>query len=112
MVPRPCIEACKADHSRYGKNIERQGARMRTYYLAKRMNDNLVQLFCAEFRDLWTRGRKRGESRRCLVTGTYIKSGDWAWRPITNGNNRMDRISDKGIEQLERIAATERGSKT
>lgn len=76
---------------------------LRTYYMEKKMRDGLVGLFCSGYRDVWTRGVKRGEPRRCMVTGSTIKSGEAAWRPITNRNNRMDRISDGGMKQLEAI---------
>jgi hypothetical protein len=78
---------------------------LRTYYLDKRLANGIVKLFANGYRDLWTRGRIRGRDKRCMVTGSVLKSGMQAWRPITNGNNRMDRISDAGIAQLESIAA-------
>ena len=85
---------------------------MRTYYLEKRQAEGIVTLYCSGFRDLWTRARIRGRERRCVVTGDALKSGDFAWRPITNGSNRMDRISDAWITQLERIAACSQAAHT
>ena len=74
------------------------------YYFDRRLGDGIVKLFANGYRDLWTRVRIRGMDKRCMVTGEVLKSGVHAWRPITNGNNRMDRISDAGIKQLEYIA--------
>lgn len=37
---------------------------------------------------------------RCEVTATTIPKGARAWRPITNGRNRMHRISEEGMRRL------------
>lgn len=41
---------------------------------------------------LWTKGRAR-KTARCHLSGMGIAKGDEVWRPLTNGNERMRRIS-------------------
>lgn len=55
-------------------------------------------------RDLWTRQKLR-KSVKCAVTSRAIETGGQAWSPVTNGNNRMDRISDEGMTRLEKKKA-------
>lgn len=73
---------------------------MTSYQFVKRMSEELVVLKSYLYQDIWDRGTARKVSI-CQVTGEEIKKGDSSWRPITNGNNRMHRISDAGIKQLE-----------
>lgn len=51
-------------------------------------------------RDLWTRQKLRKPSK-CVVTDKAIEKGAFAWSPVTNGYNRMDRMSDAGMERME-----------
>ena len=50
---------------------------------------------------VWTRGRKRGAPVECEVTGETIESGTECYRPVSNGMNRMHRISKAGMERLQ-----------
>lgn len=40
------------------------------------------------------------KDHKCCVTGDAISKGSQAFRPITNLNNRMDRISMAGMIKL------------
>lgn len=76
--------------------------RVRRYYFVKRLTPGIVLLVqpgCDQ--QMWTRVKIRRE-RRCSVTGQHIEKGKIAWSPLTNENNRMDRITDAGIRRLER----------
>ena len=73
------------------------------YRLEKVINEGLVLLFHTAYgRQMWhtCTVRKRWE---CNVSGKYINSGEKAWRPITNGYNRMHRISNLGMARLSRV---------
>ena len=50
-------------------------------------------------RQIWTKCKMR-KLHKCSVTGKTIEKGDTAFRPITNSNNRSDRITFDGIEEL------------
>jgi hypothetical protein len=66
-------------------------------FVAK-LTDQLVRLDTEEGPQLWTRGRLR-KTAKCAVTLEQIVNG-WAWRPLTNLNNRWTRISDEGMRRL------------
>ena len=42
-----------------------------------------------------------GRPKRCAATGKIIVKGEFVYRPMTNGYNRMDRISKEGMKLLE-----------
>jgi len=48
---------------------------------------------------IWVRAKMRKEWK-CRVTEQPIRKGDIAWRPVTDANNRMHRISGGGISHL------------
>jgi len=53
----------------------------------------------ANTKQLWSKIKLR-KSKKCVVTGEMIEKGSMAFRPITNAINRMDRISEKGMEKM------------
>ncbi len=48
-------------------------------------------------RQVWVRSQVR-KSCRCAVTGSAIRPGQTAYRPITNSSNRMERICEQVIK--------------
>ncbi len=48
-------------------------------------------------RQVWVRCQVRKDSR-CTVTGAVIRKGQTAYRPLTNQNNRMERICEQVIK--------------
>jgi hypothetical protein len=84
---------------------------MKRYYFARRLGKDIVVLEWEDslrdgrHRNVWTRMKLRGRERVCAVTNTTVAQGSIAWSPITNGQNRMDRICDGGIEELEKRSA-------
>lgn len=70
-------------------------------FLEERMKDELVLLGHPIFgRQLWSTVKVR-KSKYCIVTGAPLK-GKEAFSPVTNGNNRMDRISILGMELIKK----------
>ena len=62
------------------------------YKLVAEMGPTLVVLESREFPPkMWTECTVR-KYHRCVACNGNIKKGRRAYRPITNGNNRMDRI--------------------
>lgn len=43
----------------------------------------------------------------CQITDEAIQNGDECFRPITNGYNRMERISAKGMKLLKIMTESE-----
>lgn len=84
------------------------GGEVRRYLFVKRLADSLVKLQWSGGTDLWTKGFVRGRPKSCAVFETTIKPGTKAWHPITNGYNRMDRISNAGILRLEENCETKK----
>ena len=48
-------------------------------------------------RQLWTICKVR-KDHKCVITGVEIKKREQAYRPITNGGNRYERISEAFFE--------------
>lgn len=48
---------------------------------------------------LWVECKLR-RAARCEVNSHEIPAGKHAWRPVTNANNRMHRISEEGMRDL------------
>ncbi len=48
-------------------------------------------------RQLWTICKVR-KDHKCVITGKPIKKGEQAYRPITNGGNRYERIIPEFFE--------------
>lgn len=74
---------------------------MGRYRFVERMSEGLVglKLLNGE-RQLWAKCVTR-KSHACRVTGGDIEALSVAYRPQTNGSNRMDRISEAGMNKLE-----------
>ena len=66
------------------------------YYLSyskQKLGDELFGLKHIRWgKQLWSTAKVRKE-HRCVITGKIICKGDIAYRPITNGGNRYERIS-------------------
>lgn len=70
------------------------------YTFVKILNKGLVGLSHPIFgNQLWHEVKLR-KPKNCIITGANLKAGDMAFSPITNGNNRMHRISRVGIDRL------------
>lgn len=71
------------------------------YYLLhtkKRLGDGLYGLEHRRWgRQLWSIVKVR-KKHRCVITGEAIKKGGFAYRPITNGGNRYERIAPTFFE--------------
>lgn len=67
-------------------------------YSKKKLSDGLWGIEHIRWgRQLWSICKVRKE-HICVITGTEIKKGDSAYRPITNGGNRYERISKAFFE--------------
>ena len=67
-----------------------------------RVSVGLLQIDCvhcgqAHFGQLWTEGKSR-KATTCWMSGVAIKPGDAVYRPVTNKNNRMNRILVSSID--------------
>jgi hypothetical protein len=63
-----------------------------SYRFLKRLGDGLVVLDCGEYGEqLWSQTKTR-KPFRCALCNKDGKSGDEAFRPLTNAHNRMERI--------------------
>jgi hypothetical protein len=71
------------------------------YTFVKRMNDDLVGLSSSHGQQLFTRARVR-KHRACALCKRKILPGSLAYRPITNGYNRMHRLCVPCVQDLER----------
>ena len=60
----------------------------------------LLSLLLRNKQDMWSLVKTR-KYHKCMVTGDKIEKGEKAYRPVTNGYNRMDRISETGMQQLK-----------
>ncbi len=73
---------------------------MNNYSLIEIINENLVGLYHPKHgRQAWCEVFLR-KPATCVVTGVSLKPKEIAFRPVTNGYNRMERISKKGINVL------------
>ena len=74
---------------------------MKSYYLlysVKRLGEGLYGLEHIRWgRQLWTICKVR-KDHKCVMTGVEIKKGEQAYRPITNGGNRYERIAQAFFE--------------
>ena len=48
-------------------------------------------------RQMWSMSKVR-KDHLCAITGTKIKKGEYAYRPITNAGNRYERITKAFFE--------------
>lgn len=77
--------------------------RLLEYKMIKRLSEAVVVLSWKNgINDLWSRTKIR-KCKNCEITDEKIDKGEYAWIPITNGYNRMHRISDAGIIELENL---------
>ena len=67
-------------------------------YSLKKLGEELYGLEHIRFgRQLWSTCKVRKE-HVCVITGKPIKKGQQAYRPITNGGNRYERIAPAFFE--------------
>jgi hypothetical protein len=72
---------------------------MSDYYFLEHPGDGIYLLFHQEFgRQVWTKAKTR-KVWECEVCRKRIEKGQVAYRPITNGYNRMCRICEECMEQ-------------
>jgi len=65
---------------------------MTVYRIVAMLNDGALRATSEEFgTELFTRGAAR-KDHRCATCGDVISKGQAAWRPLTNGYNRMHRV--------------------
>lgn len=64
---------------------------MTAYRLRERLSADVVALDSRHGSQVFTACRLRKKTR-CCVCYAVLKPGAEAFRPVTNGNNRMDRI--------------------
>lgn len=73
---------------------------MGSYKYIKAIGDGVVVLKSSECGEqVWTLCKPR-KDHQCVVAEERIRKGDEAYRPITNGYNRMERISKVGMMML------------
>ena len=74
---------------------------MSRYYLLhtiKYLSDGLFGIEHIRYgRQLWAKAKTR-KDHHCVITGTIIKKGQQAYRPITNAGNRYERICPQVFE--------------
>ncbi len=71
-----------------------------SYTLVKVIGEGLVGLDHPEYgRQIWSRCKVR-KIWDCKASEKRIRPGEGAWRPVTNGQNRMHRISNFGMNYL------------
>ncbi len=67
-------------------------------YSIKYLDEGLIGLEHIRWgRQLWTICKIR-KDHKCVITEKLIKKGEQAYRPITNGGNRYERISKAFFE--------------
>ena len=71
------------------------------YKFGTRLADDLCGLIHPRYgRQIWSKVKMK-KVAKCIVTGKPLGPGSIAYRPITNGSNRMRRISEEGMKELE-----------
>lgn len=71
------------------------------YKYVKAIGDGAIILKSAKHGEqVWTLCKLRKDNR-CVVAEERILKGDEAYRPVTNGYNRMERISKVGMSILK-----------
>lgn len=66
---------------------------MRSYRVVERLSEKLVGVTGPYGRQLWTSQPLR-KPNRCAACRKDMKVGESAFRPMTNGRNRADRICE------------------
>jgi hypothetical protein len=85
---------------------------MKLFKIDKVINDGFIRAETEYGFQLWSRTRSR-QQRRCSLTGQPIEVRDTIWMPMTNANNRADRIRDDVMQKhiAEHQATTKTPSK-
>ena len=70
-----------------------------TYYeFVKRLDDNIVVMSSEQYGEqLWSKCKTR-KSFTCKEYNIKLPAGTMAYRPQTNGYNRMERISEHAMK--------------
>ena len=68
--------------------------------IVKKLVGGLVVLDTFYGKQIWDRVKMRKE-HRCASCKETIEKGSQAYRPLTNGYNRMDRLCTACIEQAQ-----------
>lgn len=72
---------------------------MPLYKITERLSDGIFGVCTTKYaHQTWVKVKLR-KPVRCALTGIALEPGDLAIRPITNGSNRMARIS---LEEAEK----------
>lgn len=69
------------------------------YKLVEKINDDLFRISSIYGNQLFTKTTLR-KKNVCAVCLCFLYSNDVAFKPITNGNNRMKRICQTCIEEI------------
>lgn len=72
---------------------------MTNYYFINTINDEMVVLNSKYGQHIWTLIKLRKDTI-CVEMNIKIPKGSMAYRPITNGYNRMERISIIGMKSI------------
>ena len=72
---------------------------MTIYTVEKVLNPNLIVLMSIYGSQMWNKVTLR-KNTTCEQIGIPLPKGTRAYRPHTNGYNRMDRISEPAMETL------------
>jgi hypothetical protein len=73
------------------------------YRFGKRLNDGLVGLTHPTYGEqLWVAGAVRKRGKECQDCKKMIPAGAMAYRPLTNGYNRMERLCVECVDAKER----------
>lgn len=76
---------------------------MKHYRSAEKKADGLYLILHQLYgKQLWVSVQVR-KQHKCEITDKAIEPKDRAYRPMTNGYNRMHRISQAGMELLEAL---------
>ncbi len=70
------------------------------YRFKERWSDGIVILFSRYGEQMWTLVKVRKE-HKCAYSNIPISKGSFAWKPVTHGYNRMERICVNAIKKLE-----------
>jgi len=76
---------------------------MKEYTYGEKLTEKIIVLHSQYGTQIFTICTARKE-HKCVVMGIVINKGDLCYRPNTNKNNRMKRISIDGMSELESLA--------
>ena len=70
------------------------------YKVLKRPGAGLARILGMRYGlQLWSIQKSR-KAAPCRICDDTIEAGGWSYRPLTNGNNRMDRICVKCVDTV------------